>query len=387
LKEGPGSPAIVPCTLLEEKNMRKTKLWMALSLAALLSALFTPAFAQETGKIHGHIQDPAGVAVPDGIVTLSTDGGKTAKYTFNADPNGDYKGDGIAPGTYTLSLRRPDTPPDKVLDQYPEVKITAGADTTQDIDMSRAEYLKNLTPEQRKQLEDLKAKNAEALKANSAIKNLNADLLKAREDNKNKNFAEAEQLMLRDTQAKPDAAVLWLELGVAQAGQKKNSDAETSLKKAIELDSQSKKPNPEIEAGANNALGEVLANEGKVPDAQAAYDAAAKLNPTQAAMYYTNAAIIMDRAGQVDGTVAAADKAIAADPTKPIPYYLKGKALINKATVDQKTGKIVAPPGCAEAYQKYLELAPDGPFAPEVKSVLTEMGETIKSSYKAGKKS
>ncbi len=361
---------------------------MALAAATLLSALFTPAFAQEqTGKIHGHIQDPAGVPVTDGIVTLSTDGGKTAKYTFHADANGDYKGDNIAPGTYVESLRRPDTPADKVLDQFPEVKITAGGDTAQDFDMTRQEYLSKLSPEQRKQLEELKSKNAAAMKENVVIKNLNADLVKAREDNKAKNFAEAEQLMLKDTQAKPDAAVLWLELGVAQAGQKKNSDAETSLKKAIDLDKASKKPNPEIEAGANNALGEVLANEGKAPDAQAAYDEAAKLNPTQSAMYYTNEAIIMDRAGQVDGTVAAADKAIAADPNKPIPYYLKGKALINKATVDQKTGKIVLPPGCAEAYQKYLELAPDGPFAPEVKSVLQESGQTIKNSYKAGKKS
>ena len=306
--------------------MRKTKLWMALALAAFVSALLTPAFAQEqTGKIHGHIQDPAGVPVTDGIVTLSIDGGKTAKYTFNADASGDYKGDNIAPGTYTESLRRPDTPPDKVLDQFPEVKITAGADTAQDFDMTRQEYVSKLSAEQRKQLEDLKSKNAEAMKENSVIKNLNADLIKAREDNKNKNFAEAEQLMLRDTQAKPDAAVLWLELGVAQAGQKKNSDAETSLKKAIDLDKASKKPNPEVEAGAQNSLGEVLANEGKVAEAQAAYDSAAQLNPTQKVMYYTNAAIIMDRAGQVDGTVAAADKAIAANLTEANSVLLEGK--------------------------------------------------------------
>ncbi len=171
----------------------------------------------------------------------------------------------------------------------------------------------------------MKAKNASVQKENSVIKNLNADLIQARNDNKTKNFAEAEQIMLKDTQAKPDAAVLWLELGVAQAGQKKNADAETSLKKAIELDSQSKKPTPEVEAGAQNALGEVLANEGKGPDAQAAYDAAAKLNPTQAAMYFTNEAIIMDRAGQVDGTVAAADKAIAADPHQADPVLPEGQ--------------------------------------------------------------
>ena len=365
--------------------MRKTKLWLALALVAFLPA-FAPAFGQDQGKIHGHVQDPAGVAVADGIVTLSTDGGKTAKYTFKTDASGDYKGDGVAPGSYTLSLRRPDTPADKVLDQFQEVKITANGDTAQDFDMTRQDYLNKLTPEQRKQLEDLKAKNSEAMKENSVIKNLNADLVKARDDNKAKNYVEAEQLMQRDTQAKPDAAVLWLELGVAQAGQKKNSDAETSLKKAIELDAAGKKPNPEIEAAAQNSLGEVLANEGKVPEAQAAYDAAAKINPSQAGMYYGNEAIIMSRAGQPDGTVAAADKAIAADPNKPVPYYLKGQALINKATVDPKTGKIQAPPGTADAYQKYLELDPNGPFANEVKGVLQEMGETVKNSYKAPKK-
>jgi tetratricopeptide (TPR) repeat protein len=357
------------------------KLWLALALAACL-----PAFAQETGKIHGHIQDPAGVAVADGIVTLSTDNGKTAKYTFNTDASGDYKGDAIAPGTYTVSLRRPDTPPDKVLDQFPEVKVTAGADTAQDFDMTRADYVSKLTPEQRKMLEDLKQKNAAALKENSVIKNLNADLQKARDDNKAKNFSDAESLMQRDTQAKPDASVLWLELGIAQAGEKKYADAETSLKKAIELDSQSKKPNPDIQAAANNSLGEVLANEGKVPDAQAAYEAAAKINPSQAGMYYANEAIVMSRAGQNDGVVAAADKAIAADPNKAIPYYLKGQALISKATVDPKTGKIVAPPGTVDAYQKYLELDPNGPFSNEVKGILQGMGETIKSSYKATKK-
>ncbi|HEX3438418.1 MAG TPA: carboxypeptidase-like regulatory domain-containing protein [Pseudacidobacterium sp.] len=362
--------------------MRKMKLWLALALAA-----FLPAFAQDqTGKIHGHIQDPAGVAVTDGIVTLSTDGGKTAKYTFKAGASGDYTGDGIAPGTYTVSLRRPDTPADKVLDQFQEVKITAGGDTAQDFDMTRPEYLAKLSPEQRKQLEELKGKNAEAMKENTVIKNLNADLQKARDDNKNKNYTDADAIMTRDTQAKPDAAVLWLELGVAQAGEKKYPDAETSLKKAVDLDSQSKKPNPEIQAAANNSLGEVLANQGKVPDAQAAYEAAAKINPSQAAMYYGNEAIIMSRANQPDATVAAADKAIAADPTKPVPYYLKGQALIGKATVDQKTGKIVAPPGTADAYQKYLELDPNGPFANEVKGVLQGMGETIKSSYKAPKK-
>jgi hypothetical protein len=101
-------------------------------------------------------------------------------------------------------------------------------------------------------------------------------------------------------------------------------------------------------------------------------------------MYYQNEAIVMSRNNNLDATAAAADKAIAADPNKPLPYYLKGQALVSKATVD-KAGKIVTPPGCIEAYQKYLELAPDGPYAPEVKQVLEGMGQTVKASYKAKK--
>lgn len=368
------------------RMMRKTKMWLALPLALLAVPSLAPSLlAQDaTGKIHGHAQDPVNVAISNTNVEVTTDG-TNAKYTFKTDENGDYKGDGIAPGTYILVLMNTENKP---IDQIRDVKVAAGADLAEDFDLSRADYVSKLSPEQKKQLEEVKQKNASATKENAVIKNLNGDLAKARDDNKNKNYADAEALMTKDTQAKPDAAVLWVELGVAQKGLKKNDDAVTSLKKAVELDAA--KPNPEIEAAANDALGEVLASQGKIPDAQAAYDAAAKAagakDPKLAAMHYTNEAIMMDRAGNVDATVEAADKSIAADPTKPLPYYLKGKALINKATVDPKTQKIVAPPGCEDAYQKYLELDPNGPFAADAKSIIAEMGSSVKSSYKAGKK-
>jgi tetratricopeptide (TPR) repeat protein len=340
-----------------------------------------------TGKIHGHANDPAGVSLSGVNVVVSTDG-TTPKYTFKTDANGDYKGEGVAPGTYIITLMNA---ADKPVDQFRDVKVTAGGDVQQDFDLSRADYVSKLSADQKKQLEEVKSKNAEAMKENTVIKNLNADLKQARQDNQNKNYTEAESLMTRDTTAKPDAAVLWVELGVAQKGLKKNDDAVTSLKKAIDLDNAGGKPNVDIQSAANDALGEVLASMGKIPEAQAAYDAAAKAaatkDPKAAAMHYTNEAIMMDRAGNIDATVEAADKSIAVDPTKPIPYYLKGKALINKATVDPKTNKIVAPPGCEEAYQKYLELDPNGQFAADAKSVLAEMGSTVQTKYKAGKKS
>jgi tetratricopeptide (TPR) repeat protein len=365
-----------------DKTMRTKKTWLAFLLAALLLPAAPFLQAQTTGKVHGHAQDPVGVAVPNVKVEISTDG-KTAKYTFTTDANGDYTGDNVAPGTYVFTIFNVDN---KAIDQFRDVKVAAGTDTAQNFDMTRADYVAKMTPEQKKQLEEVKAKNSAVQKENTQIKNLNGDLAKARQDNKDKNFTEAETLMTSDTQAKPDAGVLWVELGIAQKGLKKYDDAVTSLKKAIELDAAGKKPNPDIQGAAGDALGEVLALQGKIPEAQAAYDAAAAADPKSAAMHYSNETIIMSRIGQPDATVAAADKAIAADPNRPIPYYLKGQALINKATVDPKTQKIVAPPGCAEAYQKYLELDPTGPFSADAKSVLAEMGTTVSSSYKAGKK-
>ena len=49
--------------------------------------------------------------------------GKTAKYTFKTDDNGNYKGEGIAPGTYTIIYRNADTPPHKTVDQFSDVKL------------------------------------------------------------------------------------------------------------------------------------------------------------------------------------------------------------------------------------------------------------------------
>jgi tetratricopeptide (TPR) repeat protein len=358
--------------------MRKTKLWLASLLSALLILAAAPSLlAQGTGKVHGHVQDPLGVAITNVPVKLSQSG--QVKYTFTTDANGDYTGDNVTAGTYDFTLYNAKN---QTVDQFTNVKVTAGANVQQDFDLSRPAYVAKMTPEQKKQLEEAKSKNAKIMSENAKIKNLNADLMKARQDNQNKNYTEADQLMTRDTTLKPDAAVLWVELGKAQEGEKKLDAAVASLKKAVDLETASKKPNTDVEAAADNTLGEILATQGKVPDSQAAYEAAVKADPKGAAMYYGNEAIMMDRAGNGDATVVAADKAIAADPSKPIPYYLKGKSLITKATVDPKTQKITAPPGTAEAYQKYLDLAPNGPFAGDAKAILAQLGTKQQTKYR-----
>jgi len=214
---------------------------------------------------------------------------------------------------------------------------------------------------------------------------INSAVVAARAATKEKRYADAEALMLKVTASRPELVVPWMELGLAQLGLKKYPDAGNDMQKTLDLAKADKKPIPDLIAGAYAGLGEVAARTGKVDDAAAAYDEAAKANPPKAGFYYGNETIIFSQIGNADAQAAAADKAIAADPKNPIPYYLKGQALITKATVDSKTQKIVLPPGCAEAYEKYLDLAPDGQFANDVKSILAQSNEKIETKYKAKK--
>ena len=397
---------------------RTISLWIGLLALAAMPVLAqaqtpAPANVQPTGKIHGHVTNPTGAPQSGGAMSLNQ--GTKEIASFPVDANGDYTGS-APPGTYTLIYRTPGMPADKDADKFDNIKIVVGQDTQADDDMSREEYIKSLPADTQKQLTDMKAHNAEALKANAVIKNLNADLktvstdihdadtaraaasqqlgasaskadIATKENEiKEAKYTDVVNLMSKDTQLRPTESVLWAYLGQGQMGLKKYDDAETSFKKALELDAASKKPRPDIQGLVNAGLGEIYARTNKVDQANAAYDAAAKIDPTKAAFYYKNEAVIFSQIGNTDAQGVAADKAIAANANDPIPYYLKGQSLIAKATADPKTQRIVLPPGCGEAYQKYLELDPTGPYSADVKGILDSAGQKVASSYKATKK-
>ena len=123
---------------------------------------------------------------------------------------------------------------------------------------------------------------------------------------------------------------------------------------------------------ADAGMGEIYARQGKVPEANAAYDAAAKADPADALLHLRNEAVIFFQQNNGPAQIAAADEAIKSDPNQADPglailYYIKGQGLIANAQTDPKNpSKVILPPDCAAAYEKYLELAPNGPFASEV---------------------
>lgn len=389
--------------------------WSTLAASLVMIALVAhPALLpaqQPPASIHGHVTNPIGTPVIKGEVKLTQDRSADEKsrkypYTFELDANGDYKGSGITPGNYLIIVFQEG----KSVDFQDNITLAANDDKVVNFDMSRKEYLDKMTPEERKQLEEFKKKNADVSAANAKIANLNTLLTQARADTKAGNYDAAATAMQQATTQKPDEAILWVALGDAQLGQadaaakavkaagkvpssdpdvaQKYNNAATSYKKAIDANTASKKPNVETAAAAYNQLGQAYAKAGNGKDASDAYEAAAKADPTKAGMYYFNEAATLYNAGKLDDAEAAADKAIAADPNRADAYYIKAQALIPKASVDPKTQKIVAPPGCVEAYQKFLELAPETEQAriDEVKGILTGIGAEVKSTYKAAKK-
>ncbi len=175
-------------------------------------------------------------------------------------------------------------------------------------------------------------------------------------------------------------------LGQAQVGLKKYDEAEASYKKALELEAASKKPTSRRQGAANAGLGEIYARTGKVPEANAAYDAAAKVNPAHGRLLPEERSgdlLPDEQRGRPGGR--GRTRPSSSIPPRPLLYYLKGQGLVGKATIDAKTQRIVLPPGCAEAYQKYLELAPNGPYAADVKGILDQAGQKVDTSFKAAK--
>jgi len=375
--------------------------------APLLSAQAQQPPAQETGGIHGRVINPAGVPQKNGAVSLSVDGGETLSYNFPVSPSGEYSGQ-APPGEYTIVYRAPDTPDGKIVDYISGVQVAAGQDTAQDIDMTRREFIERLSPDQQRQLQELREANAAAssdakrdastIDADLQIVNLDlqaagnarvtatqnlggsaarGDVDSMTAEIENAKLTEIETLMTKDAATAPTEPVVWIGLGRAEAGLSNYLDAESDFKKALDLALKEAPPRPEIVAQAQAGLGEVYARTLMVDDANAAFDAAAKADPPNAAKYLRSQAIVFFNAKNFDAQVDAADLAIKADPDQAILYYIKADGLAQNARVDPNTNKLVLPPGCADAFRMYLGLDPNGPYAANAATFLQRAGEDL----------
>jgi len=357
------------------------KIFLALTLVVALVAPVSVLAQRVTVRGHVTGDDGKPLAGAD-IVLVNKDNGQ--KFTMKTDKNGDFVNIGVTFGSYHLTVNKDG----KVL--YNHDIAADGEDKDLDINIPKAqaqqkqEALKQLTPEQRKQIEEQqKAAEAERTK----VANLNQMLATADAAEKAGNLDQAISTYKQATEADATQPVLWARLGGAYlaAGGKAAGDraaatedytqAVDAFKKAIAL-------NGSV-AGYHNNLGQAYAKLGKTDEAMAEYTAAAQLDPANAGLYYYNLGAILTNAGKLEEANAAFDKAIAADPNRAEAYYWKGVNLLSKATL--KDNKMIAVPGTAESLNKYLELAPNGPHAASAKELLTSIGAKIETSFQKKK--
>jgi tetratricopeptide (TPR) repeat protein len=249
-------------------------------------------------------------------------------------------------------------------------------------------------------MQKLTEEHNKALKENDVIKQINQKLAAAKQASSTGDYDTAIAQMTEASQIGPTYDLVWFTLGNAYKSSadkqtdsaekaKRLSSAIDDYQKAIDLRQKAAQSDPKNAQPANlaayyNNLGAADAAAGKADDASKAYTAAAEANPAQAGQYYYNMGAILTNAGKVDDAIAAFDKCIAADPNKAEAYYQKGVNLLSKATL--QGNKMVAPPGTAEAFNKYLELKPTGDYADPAKQMLASIGAPVETGFGKKKK-
>jgi tetratricopeptide (TPR) repeat protein len=380
----------------------KTK-WIAtiLSVAGLLALSAASLHAQAMAKIAGKVTDTQGKPMPGASIEIrSEDTG--SKYTTKTDKSGNYFQIGVYPGSYTVRLiengkeifhfnhvpvhLNPDDSPTEVdFDLKKELAAQQGQGGGQAAAQSAAEKQAAQQAEQQR----------------TKIAGLNQQLTQATADEQAGQWDQAVSILTQATTAAPTEPILWAHLGQAELGAggaaAKSGDkagATADYEKAVDAYQKAVQLKP-TDPNYHNNLGQAYAKSGKPQQAVQEYTTAAQESPTNAAMFYFNLGATLTnqatmetnqdiKTKDIDAADEAFDKAIQANPTYGEAWYQKGVNLLSKATYD-KSGKIIPAPGTAEAFQKYLEVAPTGPHAEEAKSMITSLGEKVETSYKKPK--
>ena len=368
-------------------------------LFSLLAVVCVPWLqAQNSGTVKGACKDVDGKPITGAQVEwLNTENGR--KYELKTNGKGEYFSLGIVPGKYKVTL----SSGGKEIYHFGGVNVSLD-ETTLDFDMKKEQAANaqaaGVTSEQLKAHQEQEQK---VTKENLNIKSLNDKLAAAKQEADQGDFNAAVATMNEATQMDPNRDLLWAKLGDYEesAGGKSTDAAEkskdygeavTDYEKAVDLKQKaldaepSKKTPDEIKKLASyyNNLGQAQAKAGKTDDAVKSYAQAVQVDPSGAAQYYFNTGAVLTNAGRVDDAIAAFDKSIAADPTRAESYYWKGVNMIGKATL--KGDKMVAPEGTAQAFNKYLELQPNGQFAEPAKQMLASIGASVETQYGNKKK-
>jgi tetratricopeptide (TPR) repeat protein len=379
-----------------------TKLKIFAPSAFALLMLTATASAQVT-TVEGVVKDEKGAPIQGAIIHLERTDIK-GNYTTKSDKKGHYGHYGLPIGMYNITLEVNG----KVVDRVDKVKTSLNGIPPINFDLKPPqqtaqggapqappkEVLQKMSKEDRDKYEKANKEKEAQIAKNKALNdayNAGKDALNA------KQYDAAVDNLKKASEIDPSQNVIWSQLaeaymGLASTKPPAEQDAPRQLgldayKKAIEL-------KPE-DAALQNNYGLALVKAKKITEAQEALNKAAEIDPANAVRYYYNLGAVLVNANQPDAAAEAFKKAISSyDAIKaagtPAPdivrnyadaNYQYGITLLSKANTDAKTGKVTPVPGTVEAFNAYLQYAPDGPFAESAKGMIATIGGTVSTTY------
>lgn len=367
-------------------------LYRLASLTALL-ALFTFGAMAQTASLEGEVKGEDGKPLKDALIKLERKDIK-GSYKVKTNKKGQWFHAGLPLGTYDVSLEVDG----KVADTVKGVRTRLGDPLPVNFDLSKMaaqrkameqaastgkvteEMSREMSKEQKEALEKAAKERAAALAKN---KELNDAFNAGMENLKSKNFPASIEAFDKAAGIDPKQVVIWAnkaEAHVGFAGTKTGEEQIAELNKGMEAYSKALELKPD-DAGMHNNYALALAKAKKYPEAQAELDKAAQLDAPNAGRYYYNLGAILTNVNQLEPASIAFKKAIGADPNYADAHYQYGLYLFSKATITPD-GKTVPVAGTTEAFQKYLELKPDGQFAEAAKGMLAAVGSQVNTEYK-----
>ncbi|MFN0100489.1 MAG: carboxypeptidase regulatory-like domain-containing protein [Bryobacteraceae bacterium] len=362
------------------------------SFTALL-ALFTFGAMAQTASLEGEVKGEDGKPLKDALIKLERKDIK-GSYKVKTNKKGQWFHAGLPLGTYDIMCEVDG----KVVDTVRGVRTRLGDPLPVNFDLSKManqrkameqaaatgkvteEMSREMSKEQREALEKSAKERAAALAKNKELNdafNVGMEALKA------KNFTAAIESFDKAAVMDPKQIVIWAnkaEAHVGFAGTKTGDEQIAELNKGIEAYTKALELKAD-DAGMHNNFALALAKAKKYPEAQAELDKAAQLDPTNAGRYYYNLGAILTNVNQLEPASIAFKKAIEAQPDYADAHYQYGLFLFSKATITPD-GKTVPVAGTSEAFQKYLELKPDGQFAEAAKGMLLAAGSAVQTEYK-----
>jgi tetratricopeptide (TPR) repeat protein len=355
----------------------KTKLTYAVMVIVLFVGAVPAAWSQATaGKVQGTITDGGKPVANADVVLTSIANGRTFK--MKSDKNGQVSGVGIPFGDYNEEV----TAGEKRFKGQVRIQGEGGAIDNISVELTSG---KPGTGPSKEELEKMKSERDKAINENALIAQLNPAL-------QAKDWATAEPILTKLIAMNPNRWDYQQALGNAQYSEGKFDEAVATFEKAIPIAENATKTDPKADPAKIKAgVAQMLTNEGsaylklkKNDKAIEAFTKAASMDPNPGTAYF-NICATQYNSGNTQGALVACDKAIAADPNRADAYFIKGSLMVGDSKLD-KEGKLQAPAGTADALNKYLELAPDGPHANDVKAMLQAIGAKIETTYHEKKK-